>query len=220
MSDGPSPGAWTDTSARTVLRQIFDAAVASADPGAAPCCGICRTSPAAAAWWSAPARRRLPWPRRWMRPGATSTSAGSSSPVTAAGCGLGRRRPQRGRRHPSRPGRAGRAHHGAGSLASDARRHERGGRPPYPCSRAGADGRRHGHRADVRRRFFPDGAGRGRDDPGRQAGRQPKPAGERRQHRRDERCAQTSLAHQGWPPCARRPSGSRCNPGDQRYPRR
>src|ERR1019366_5979149 len=35
MSDGPSPGAWTDTSARTVLRQIFDAAVASADPGTA-----------------------------------------------------------------------------------------------------------------------------------------------------------------------------------------
>ena len=35
MSDGPSPGGWTDTAARAALRQIFDAAVASADPGAA-----------------------------------------------------------------------------------------------------------------------------------------------------------------------------------------
>ena len=35
MSDGPSPTGWTDTAARAVLRDIFDAAVASADPGAA-----------------------------------------------------------------------------------------------------------------------------------------------------------------------------------------
>jgi glycerate 2-kinase len=35
MSDGPSPTRWTDTTARAVLRDIFDAAVASADPGAA-----------------------------------------------------------------------------------------------------------------------------------------------------------------------------------------
>jgi glycerate 2-kinase len=35
MSDGPSPTYWTDTAARAVLRDIFDAAVASADPGAA-----------------------------------------------------------------------------------------------------------------------------------------------------------------------------------------
>ena len=35
MSDGSSPEAWTDTSARAVLREVFDAAVASADPGAA-----------------------------------------------------------------------------------------------------------------------------------------------------------------------------------------
>ena len=35
MSERPPPGAWTDTSARAVLREIFDAAVASADPGAA-----------------------------------------------------------------------------------------------------------------------------------------------------------------------------------------
>jgi hypothetical protein len=34
MSERPSPGAWTEPSARAVLRQIFDAAVASADPGA------------------------------------------------------------------------------------------------------------------------------------------------------------------------------------------
>jgi glycerate 2-kinase len=32
MSDGPSPTGWTDKAARAVLR---DAAVASADPGAA-----------------------------------------------------------------------------------------------------------------------------------------------------------------------------------------
>jgi hydroxypyruvate reductase len=35
MSDGPSPTGWTDKAARAVLRDIFDAAVASADPGAA-----------------------------------------------------------------------------------------------------------------------------------------------------------------------------------------
>ena len=35
MSDGPSPTGWTGTAARAVLRDIFDAAVASADPGAA-----------------------------------------------------------------------------------------------------------------------------------------------------------------------------------------
>src|SRR5260370_672323 len=35
MSDGPSPTRWTDAAARAVLRDIFDAAVASADPGAA-----------------------------------------------------------------------------------------------------------------------------------------------------------------------------------------
>src|ERR1700675_5142336 len=35
MSDGPSPTYWTNTAARAVLRDIFDAAVASADPGAA-----------------------------------------------------------------------------------------------------------------------------------------------------------------------------------------
>ena len=35
MSDGPSPEGWTDKAARGVLRDIFDAAVASADPGAA-----------------------------------------------------------------------------------------------------------------------------------------------------------------------------------------
>jgi glycerate 2-kinase len=35
MSDRPPPEAWTDTSARAVFREIFDAAVASADPGAA-----------------------------------------------------------------------------------------------------------------------------------------------------------------------------------------
>ena len=35
MSDGRSPKAWTDKAARAVLRDIFDAAVASADPGAA-----------------------------------------------------------------------------------------------------------------------------------------------------------------------------------------
>src|SRR6266404_1870266 len=35
MSDGPSPTRWSDAAARAVLRDIFDAAVASADPGAA-----------------------------------------------------------------------------------------------------------------------------------------------------------------------------------------
>jgi glycerate 2-kinase len=35
MSDGPSPTYWTNTAARAVLRDIFDAAVTSADPGAA-----------------------------------------------------------------------------------------------------------------------------------------------------------------------------------------
>src|SRR5260370_8925179 len=35
MSDGPSPTRWSDTAARAVLRDVFDAAVASADPGAA-----------------------------------------------------------------------------------------------------------------------------------------------------------------------------------------
>src|SRR5260370_28930215 len=35
MSDGPSPTGWTDAAARAVLQDIFDAAVASADPGAA-----------------------------------------------------------------------------------------------------------------------------------------------------------------------------------------
>lgn len=35
MSDGPSPTNWTDTTARAVLRDIFDAAIASADPGRA-----------------------------------------------------------------------------------------------------------------------------------------------------------------------------------------
>ena len=35
MSDGPSPTYWADTVARAVLRDIFDAAVTSADPGAA-----------------------------------------------------------------------------------------------------------------------------------------------------------------------------------------
>jgi glycerate 2-kinase len=35
MSDGPSPTGWTDAAARAVLRDIFDAAVASADPGVA-----------------------------------------------------------------------------------------------------------------------------------------------------------------------------------------
>src|ERR1700761_1769119 len=35
MSDTPSPTSWTDTAARAVLRDIFDAAVASADPAAA-----------------------------------------------------------------------------------------------------------------------------------------------------------------------------------------
>ena len=35
MSDGPSPTRWSDGAARAVLRDIFDAAVASADPGAA-----------------------------------------------------------------------------------------------------------------------------------------------------------------------------------------
>jgi glycerate 2-kinase len=35
MSDGPSPTGWTGTAARAVLRDIFGAAVASADPGAA-----------------------------------------------------------------------------------------------------------------------------------------------------------------------------------------
>jgi len=33
MSDGSSPTDWTDAAARAVLRDIFDAAVASADPG-------------------------------------------------------------------------------------------------------------------------------------------------------------------------------------------
>jgi len=35
MSDAPSPTGWTDAAARAVLRDIFDAAVASADPGVA-----------------------------------------------------------------------------------------------------------------------------------------------------------------------------------------
>src|SRR5258706_3545851 len=35
MSDGPSSTAWTEARARATLRDIFDAAVASADPGAA-----------------------------------------------------------------------------------------------------------------------------------------------------------------------------------------
>jgi glycerate 2-kinase len=35
MSDGPSPTGWIDKVARAVLRDIFDAAVASADPGSA-----------------------------------------------------------------------------------------------------------------------------------------------------------------------------------------
>ncbi|WMT76102.1 glycerate kinase [Bradyrhizobium sp. Ash2021] len=35
MSDGPSPTRWSDAEARAVLRDVFDAAVASADPGAA-----------------------------------------------------------------------------------------------------------------------------------------------------------------------------------------
>jgi glycerate 2-kinase len=35
MSDVGSPASWTDTTARSVLRDIFDAAVASADPGRA-----------------------------------------------------------------------------------------------------------------------------------------------------------------------------------------
>ncbi len=35
MCDTPSPTSWTDTAARSVLRDIFDAAVASADPAAA-----------------------------------------------------------------------------------------------------------------------------------------------------------------------------------------
>src|ERR1700694_798050 len=35
MSDGPSSTGWTEARARAVLRDIFDAAVASADPGAA-----------------------------------------------------------------------------------------------------------------------------------------------------------------------------------------
>ena len=35
MSDRPSSTGWTDTAARALLRDIFDAAVASADPGAA-----------------------------------------------------------------------------------------------------------------------------------------------------------------------------------------
>jgi glycerate 2-kinase len=35
MSDGPSPTRWSDAAARAVLRDVFDAAVASADPGAA-----------------------------------------------------------------------------------------------------------------------------------------------------------------------------------------
>jgi glycerate 2-kinase len=35
MSDGPSSTSWIDTTARAVLRNIFDAAVASADPGRA-----------------------------------------------------------------------------------------------------------------------------------------------------------------------------------------
>jgi glycerate 2-kinase len=35
MSDGPSPTRWSDTAARAVLRDLFEAAVTSADPGAA-----------------------------------------------------------------------------------------------------------------------------------------------------------------------------------------
>jgi glycerate 2-kinase len=35
MSDGSSPTGWTDDAARDLLRKVFDAAVASADPGAA-----------------------------------------------------------------------------------------------------------------------------------------------------------------------------------------
>ena len=35
MSDGPTPVDWTDARARAVLRDIFNTAVASADPGAA-----------------------------------------------------------------------------------------------------------------------------------------------------------------------------------------
>jgi hypothetical protein len=35
MSDVPSSTGWTDSAARRLLRNVFDAAVASADPGAA-----------------------------------------------------------------------------------------------------------------------------------------------------------------------------------------
>ena len=35
MSDGPSNTGWTDSRTRALLRSLFDAAVVSADPGAA-----------------------------------------------------------------------------------------------------------------------------------------------------------------------------------------
>ena len=199
-SEPMRPTGWTDAAARGLLRRMFDAAVASADPGAA-------------------VLRHLPEKPKGR---CVVIGAGKAAVAMAAALDAAWRDVDLGGVVVTRHGQrapAGRIEVLEASHPMPDAMSEQAGRKILAAVQ--------GLTADDLVVALMSGGGSSlmvlpADGMtlGRQARRQQKPAFERRQHRRDERGAKASLGHQGRAAGAGRVSGTGGDARNQRHPRR